>query len=1005
MKAAVTIVSKNYFSFAQVLAQSFRQHHPDWQFFVVLMDEADGYLTTGVVGQPGLDYEVIEAKDLELPDFGTLVYRYSIMELNTAIKPFVLDHLMRHRGCDVVSYIDPDILFFARMTQVEEALEKNDLCLIPHMRRPFHDTKNPSDLGILQSGTYNLGFAAMRRSPDVENLLAWWMDKLFLDCIVDIPNGLFVDQKWMDLAPGFVEKTAILHDPGHNAAYWNLHERKVVKAESDDGSTSWTVGDKPLVFFHFSGYTPHMPGRLSKHQNRHNLSEMPDLRALCDLYGDQLLASGYDETASWPSAYATLPNGASVPQNLIRNIVQDLLRKGVSIPCPLEQTEAFCDLILQPGKTAHFPEISAFQAHLLAMRPDVESAFPGSATDPQDPDFWNWVTTSGAREENTGDFAELALSHQPYRGLVDIAFRTIWDNDRNDVIEACADMWFDEEHLKNFALWAGQQAVLEGFDLAPETEDAILAAGNGPAAVLNLYFMRGDLQKSFGPIEEPARADAFATWLTTHRDEVGLTCDQITMFREFARLWPEKIQWMRYLYQDNNVKDRALPLAKDHAARVEQVAADLPMSEVIQNILASDNPITPHFVASGDKAGTLAKSLDDDPILQGLKPKTFFTLRKRLLAELEDAADRDWINFAGNLGSRTGMGESARSNLNLLRTQNRPVAVRALPVHDANEMIRKDGQQFGTIARDAACSLTVANADSIDHVRRVLPADYWGKRRIGYWVWETEELPQRFAEAGRWFDEIWTPSAYSAAAIRKTVGETPVHVLPHIVDFEAIDIAAADRTQFGLPKDKTLFGFMFDPKSVLERKNVMGLIEAFLAAVGPEDDAVLVLKSNDRGNGNLDYERIKARAKAHPQRIIFKETFLSREESLSFMKSLDCYVSLHRSEGFGLTCAEAMACGLPVIASGYSGNLDFMSDQNARLVHTPRIQTERAFGPYDAGSHWGNPDLEDASHAIRQMLNADHRGALGLAGKTAIHQTLAPDHVARQLNGLLKAAA
>lgn len=521
MRAAVTIVSKNYFSCARVLAESFRRHNPNWQFFVVLMDDAENYLETGVVGETGTEYEVVEASSLELPDFGTMVYRYSIMELNTAIKPFVLNYLMSNRGFEEVSYIDPDILFFAPMTKVEEALTQGDLCLIPHMRKPFYDDKSPSDLSILQSGTYNLGFVAMRSSPDVQRLLDWWMGKLYLDCIVDIPNGLFVDQKWMDLAPGFVPNTVILADPGYNVAYWNLHERRVAR---NGTSMNWTVDGEPLVFFHFSGYTPHMPGRLSKHQNRHDLAFLPEVRALCDIYGAHLLSQGYDTTCNWPYAYASLPNGIALPMNLVRNIVLDLLRKGVSIPDPLERPEEFCELLLQPGKTPHYPKVSAFQHHLLERRPDVKSAFPDSVHDPADEGFWNWVSTSGAAEEGTGDFAKLAATQSAFQGLAEIAFRTIWDNGRLDVIDAFADMWFDRDQLEGFAVWAGQQAQLEGFPLRPETGDAILEAGTGPAAVLNIFFARGDLQQAFRNVEDPAQADRFAGWLRANRQELDLPC-------------------------------------------------------------------------------------------------------------------------------------------------------------------------------------------------------------------------------------------------------------------------------------------------------------------------------------------------------------------------------------------------------------------------------------------------------------------------------------------------
>ena len=127
-----------------------------------------------------------------------------------------------------------------------------------------------------------------------------------------------------------------------------------------------------------------------------------------------------------------------------------------------------------------------------------------------------------------------------------------------------------------------------------------------------------------------------------------------------------------------------------------------------------------------------------------------------------------------------------------------------------------------------------------------------------------------------------------------------------------------------------LYGFMFDPKSVLERKNVKGLVDAFRAAVRPGDNAALVLKSSDRVGYSFDYEMVKAEADG--ETVIFIEQSLDRASTYAFIKSLDAYISLHRSEGFGLTCAEAMAAGIPTIATGYSGNLEFMTAQNSLLV-------------------------------------------------------------------------
>jgi hypothetical protein len=158
--------------------------------------------------------------------------------------------------------------------------------LTPHLTAPLADDRHPSDLSILQSGTYNLGFVAMRRCDDTARLLRWWQGKLERDCVVDIPRGLFTDQKWMDLVPGFCARTVVERHPGWNVAYWNLAHRQV-----DPGPSGFTVNGQPLFFFHFSGYDPRSAS-ISKHQDRFTLAACtPATQQLFALYTERLARS------------------------------------------------------------------------------------------------------------------------------------------------------------------------------------------------------------------------------------------------------------------------------------------------------------------------------------------------------------------------------------------------------------------------------------------------------------------------------------------------------------------------------------------------------------------------------------------------------------------------------------------------------------------------------------------------------------------------------------------
>ena len=979
MNVAVTIVSKNYISLARVLAKSFKQHHPDWLFVVLLVDRCDGYLDPETEG--GSDFELLELENMNFPDIGKFIYRYSIMELNTAVKPFVLDFLLRERKCEKVAYIDPDIFFFRRFCLVEKALDHADICLVPHLRRPFNDEHKPSDTEILQSGTYNLGFLGLRNTQKTLELLAWWMGKLFLDCIVDIPNGLFVDQKWMDMAPALVNEAFVLRNPGYNVAYWNLHERPISRQNGE-----WFAGEAPLVFFHYSGYSPFLRREMSKHQSRHNLRFLPETQELFDFYGELLLAAEYEKTSSWPYSYGTLPNGMKVPLSIIRDILQWALRNNIRVPDPLQQTQMFCDFMMTPGALPQISEISAFQHFLLQRRPDVASAFKGARSDPNDEGFWHWVKNSGVREEALGDVLVLRKIEKEV-SPVEKLFQLLRKNMRRDVFEAFPDMFFSELAVSHLGEWAILHGQNEGIRTSDDIGQRLFKARMGPAKCLHIYFLRGDLQNAFMQLERAEVANLYRNWLLSQRFNLDISEDEIAFFHAFVLERPDLVATMRLHYQHNG--KRRLPGLSlfDVESRIVEIGFDKPSDVVARDLVATSDNLLSLVLGAGLAPDSLMSRFDESHIVARLKPHSQFALRKSIVEGLHSLPNEHWVNFAGFLSARTGMGESARANLTLLRASADHVAVRTLPSRDSSEMMQRNGMQFGVHVPYARTTITVANADTADILQTILPQDFWGDRNIGYWVWETECLPLHFQTATRYFDEIWTPSAYSASAIR-AITQKPVRVVPHTVSFAEIAAAVSDRGLWGLPTDKTLFGFFFDPKSVLERKNVNGLIDAFLSAVRPDDNAMLVLKSNERAFYSLDYEMIKARARSHPERILFMEAFLDRHETLSLMKSLDAYVSLHRSEGFGLTCAEAMACGIPVVASGYSGNLEFMDNGNSLLVDTPVIATERPYGPYPAGSRWGNPDCDSAIAAIRSLLSEDLRKALGKAGLVSIKKKL-----------------
>ncbi len=307
-RAIVTICSNNYFPYARVLFSSLQRYHPEASLFLCLADIKESNTDLGIE-----EVEVIEARSLDIRNFSDFAFRYDIMEFNTAVKPFILRKLIEERDFEQVVYLDPDIEMFAPMTSVFDALDGGaDFVLTPHLTAPAEFAEFPNDIGIMKSGIYNLGFIALSNSLDVINFLHWWGRHLRFECLNLQEQGLFVDQKFVDLVPGFYDNVTILRDCSLNVAYWNLDLRSL-----EENGEGWLVDGKPLTFFHFSGIIPKNPNRLSKHTSRFNGNLEPALQSLIEHYISQLKKFGLESKPKPNYAYGTFSNGIAIV-NLIR---------------------------------------------------------------------------------------------------------------------------------------------------------------------------------------------------------------------------------------------------------------------------------------------------------------------------------------------------------------------------------------------------------------------------------------------------------------------------------------------------------------------------------------------------------------------------------------------------------------------------------------------------------------------------------------------------------------
>jgi glycosyltransferase involved in cell wall biosynthesis len=325
------------------------------------------------------------------------------------------------------------------------------------------------------------------------------------------------------------------------------------------------------------------------------------------------------------------------------------------------------------------------------------------------------------------------------------------------------------------------------------------------------------------------------------------------------------------------------------------------------------------------------------------------------------------VNVAGYLNTESGMGEAARLSIRSLEAAGIPIALNN--VASRLRMADTSHTRFAD-ANPHPFNLVHLNADNMEWFAQSRGKGYFRDRyTIGYWFWELADFRRDWVPAFGYVDEVWSASEFGRTAIARQ-SDVPVLCMP--LPVVPPPPAAVDRSHFGLREDAYLFLFTFDVSSQLERKNPFGLIQAFRRAFGGQSDVVLILKYT---NGEYDPREVaRLREATHESNVVHVEGYLTRDELAGLMRAADCYVSLHRAEGFGLTIAEAMALGKPVIATNYSGNTDFMTASNSYPVDYRLVPIARDHGPYLRGMTWADPDIDQAMTRMREVVD-DRAGA------------------------------
>jgi glycosyltransferase involved in cell wall biosynthesis len=286
-------------------------------------------------------------------------------------------------------------------------------------------------------------------------------------------------------------------------------------------------------------------------------------------------------------------------------------------------------------------------------------------------------------------------------------------------------------------------------------------------------------------------------------------------------------------------------------------------------------------------------------------------------------------------------------------------------------------------------NIVAVNGDNLAAFARSVGREFFLDRyTVAYWAWETDRLPAGYLEALEYVDEVWMPSDYSSEAAR-AVTDKPVHTVPYPIVPPAVDLAIT-RQRLGL-SEGFLFTFMFDYFSTSQRKNPQDLIRAYRSAFREDEGTALFIKTLN-AEQRPDERRQVAAVAAGRKDIHIVDGYMTPAERDALLANSDVYASLHRSEGFGLGMAEAMALGKPVIATGYSGNLEFMNADNSYLVPYSLARVGKLAGPYTADAHWATPDVAEASRLMRHVFeHREEAAGVGQRGRAEILANHSPD--------------
>lgn len=348
---------------------------------------------------------------------------------------------------------------------------------------------------------------------------------------------------------------------------------------------------------------------------------------------------------------------------------------------------------------------------------------------------------------------------------------------------------------------------------------------------------------------------------------------------------------------------------------------------------------------------------------------------------LNDSGD---VCLVGHPFAPIGMGEHLRATFRSLRAVYTPPKL-----HDIYKFVAASDAEhieFGSNLVESSAPINIFHINgneveqALEHLSRV---QFWNGYNIIYPLWELPHYPKEWATQLDRFDEIWAASRFVMQGLEQACSKPVVH-MPLATEIQLDSFLG--RRYFGLPEADYVFLFFYDLRSYSARKNPRAVLEAFKQLLNdrPYARTHLVIKVNGVDMYPHAFADLRAEVQALPGRTTLIEQMMSSNEVKNLLRCSDCFVSLHRSEGYGFGIAEAMALGKPVIATAYSGNMDFMTADTSLPVDYHLIPVLEGEYPYHEGQHWAEPDVDQAAGYMVRLLDDPAWGRL-LGKKAQMH--------------------